>query len=94
MKLRKEFEEGIKAPWYYGHAYYDLIDRNSVCYIVPIHLLIRLVYRQTSSIDSMMQEYLNRLERRWNERFTEEMDIRIRIEIRAIAKKIRKAIQE
>lgn len=43
--IRLEIPEGSKSSRWYAHCYFDFNRYTSVCYIVPINYLVRLIYR-------------------------------------------------
>lgn len=59
--LRREVKEGIMFPKFYGLAYRDMWRRVSICYPIPLNVVVRLAM----SLYWKLQEGLvtNRLEK-------------------------------
>lgn len=84
MKFIEHIPEDTMTPWYYGHVYFDWRTSLSVKCLVPFHWPLRwwhyLVYRwriinnKPSKIDIMVSEMLNQLNRKWDEKFQEELN--------------------
>jgi len=45
MKLRKTVVEGEAVSWGYGHAWRDFMRRNTVCYPIPLNLILHYLRR-------------------------------------------------
>jgi len=99
LKIIRHVDEGTITPWYYGHIYFDWRTNRSVKCLIPVHLPLRLWHylalkwrrlnNEPSKIDIMVSEMLNNLERKWEEKFREELDAAIVVVKKQLLKQLK-----
>ena len=103
MKFVRHIPENTMTPWYYGHVYYDWMTGNSFKCLVPFHWPLRLwhyltwkwriVNNKPSKIDIMVSEVLAGLDRKWDDKFREELDNAVAVMRKQLLKQLKEAKQ-